>query len=156
MIRQIMIAMVSSVVFATAGMASPDEMNLGDPEHVIDMMKGFGSAKGPECENNGACLYEGRADGNKYFLRIFGDDGERCKNYCTGSLLVCNTDWKLSDSARTTWLNDHWTIANYTTEDGECLSLYLNAFVGNYTKEQVEAAFELYHSDLKELLKKVE
>lgn len=136
-----------------AGPALADEFNFGDGRQVRDVMSGFGSAKEQDCQSNGDCWFEGRADGQKYFLRVYGVNGDVCRANCTAILNVCNIDWQMTEGQRAKWIDAHWSVATHSQADGGCLNLYFNPYSGHYTTAQVEAGFELFLNDLKDYVR---
>ncbi len=89
-----------------------------------------------------------RTEGHKYFINVYGSSGKKCTGNCSLEFNVCNSDnRKPTFEEINQWIADHWSVIDWSEEDGTCLDLYMIAYGGKFTSSQIEGAFDMWLRD---------
>ena len=150
--RSIFCASFAAVSFALLpGIAqSADVLTTADPDVVLDIAKGFGSAT-LEKDANGDPKVVGRLQGLKYFIYFYGcKEGLNCRSI---QLFAGYTDPFTVEKANE-WNAKYRWLTSYS-DNGSNFEMDVD-FAGGVTREHVEAQFSTWDSfidDIKEFVK---
>ncbi|MDX8531054.1 YbjN domain-containing protein [Mesorhizobium sp. VK25A] len=132
------LALVASVSAARAEDA--EILQTPDPAAVLDIAKGFGSAR-IDKDNNGDPMISGRIEGVKYVIYFYGcEDHENCKSlqFSTGYTDPLTADQANAWNAKYRWVKAY-------SGDGSNFKMDVS-FAGGITKANLEEQFSNWNA----------
>ena len=132
----------------SVGYAADNMIAGSDIDKIAEIAKGYGSVTAPQSNENGLVWLELKTEGHKYFIDVYGNNGKKCEGNCNVAFSICfNNDRKPTYEEINQWISDHWSVIDWTKDDGTCLDLYMIAYGGGFTHTQFENAFDMFLKD---------